>query len=83
MEYPDGCSTAMRHVARKVGLYNLEVVSLWGRYFQTCGLAYDTNDLLSRLQIIILSRDCLYSISLTMSFSTIVLATVLMTVLSN
>jgi len=25
-EYPKGCSTAIRHVARKVGLYDLEVV---------------------------------------------------------
>ena len=41
MEYPDGCSTAMRYIARKVGLYALEVISLWGRYFQTDGLAYD------------------------------------------
>ena len=41
MEYPDGCSTAMRHVARKVGLYDLEVVSLRGCYFWTGGLAYD------------------------------------------
>ena len=35
MEYPDSCSIAMRHVVRKV-------VSLWGCYFWTGGLAYDT-----------------------------------------
>jgi len=32
----------MRCVARKVGLYDLEVVSPWGHYFWTGGLAYDT-----------------------------------------
>jgi len=32
MEYPEGCSTTMRHVARKVGLYGSEVVSPWGCY---------------------------------------------------
>jgi len=32
----------MRHVARKVAFHDLEVVSPWGRYFQTGGLAYDT-----------------------------------------
>ena len=41
MEYPKGRSTAMRHVARKVGLYDLKVVSPRGRYFQTGGPAYD------------------------------------------
>jgi len=42
MEYPDGYSTAMRCVARKVGLYGLEIVSLQGRYFWTDGLAHDS-----------------------------------------
>ena len=42
MKYPEGHSTAMRRVMRKVGLYDLKVVSLWGHYFQTDGLAYDT-----------------------------------------
>jgi len=31
----------MRHVAKKVGLYDLEMVSPWGCYFRTGGLAYD------------------------------------------
>ena len=31
----------MRHVARKVALYDLEVVSPWRCYFQIGGLAYD------------------------------------------
>jgi len=43
MEYPDGCSTAMRYVARKVGLYVLEVTPLQGCSFWTSGLTYDTN----------------------------------------
>ena len=42
MEYLDGCSTAMRRVARKVGLYDLEVVSLQKCYFRTGGLTYDS-----------------------------------------
>jgi len=42
MEYPDGCSTAIRCVARKMGLYDLEVVSPQGHYFWTGGLVYDT-----------------------------------------
>jgi len=41
MEYPDGYNTAIRHVARKVNLYDLEVVSLQGHYFWMGGLAYD------------------------------------------
>jgi len=41
MEYPDGCSTAMTYVAKKVGLYDLEVVSPWKHYFRTGGLVYD------------------------------------------
>jgi len=41
MEYLDGCSTAIKYVVRKVGLYDLEVVSSWGHYFWTGGLAYD------------------------------------------
>jgi len=43
MEYLDDCSTAIRHVAKKVGLYDLEVVSPQEYYFQTGGLAYNTN----------------------------------------
>jgi len=27
-KYPEGCSTTIRCVARKVGLYNLEMISL-------------------------------------------------------
>ena len=47
MEYPDGCSTAIRCVARKVatvegGLVCLEMTSLQGCSFQMGGLAYDT-----------------------------------------
>jgi len=42
MEYLDGCSNAMRCVARKMGLYDSEVVSPWRCYFQIGGLAYDT-----------------------------------------
>ena len=41
MEYLDGCSTTIRHVARKVGLYVLEVTSLWECSFQTGRLTYD------------------------------------------
>ena len=46
MEYPDDCSTAIRHVARKVAaiegrLVCLEVTPLWECSFQTSGLAYD------------------------------------------
>ena len=40
-EYPDGCSTIIRCVARKMGLYNLEMISLWECNFQMGGLAYD------------------------------------------
>jgi len=43
MEYPDSCSTAMRHVVRKVGLYVLEVTPPWECSFWTSGLAYDKN----------------------------------------
>ena len=42
MEYLESCSTTMRRVARKAGLYGLEVVLLQGRYFQTGGLVYDS-----------------------------------------
>jgi len=42
MEYPEGCSTAIRHVARKAGLYNSEMISPQGCNFQMDGLAYDT-----------------------------------------
>ena len=42
MEYLDGYSTAIRCVARKVGLYVLEMISLQRCYFQMGGLAYDT-----------------------------------------
>jgi len=41
MEYLEVCSTAIRHVARKVGLYNLELISLWGSNFWAGGLAYN------------------------------------------
>ena len=40
-EYLDGCSTTMRCVARKVGLYDLEVTSLRECSFWMSGLAYD------------------------------------------
>ena len=43
MEYLDNCSTTIRHVARKVGLYDLEVVSPQRCYFQTGRLAYDSH----------------------------------------
>jgi len=42
MEYLKDCSTTIRCVARKVGLYVLEMISLWGCNFWTGGLAYDT-----------------------------------------
>jgi len=42
MEYLDDCSTAIRHVARKVDLYVLEIILPQGCNFQTSGLAYDT-----------------------------------------
>jgi len=42
MEYLEGCSTAIRCVARKMGLYDLKVVSPQRCYFWTGGLAYDT-----------------------------------------
>jgi len=41
MEYLDSCSTAIRYVARKVGLYNWKMISLQGCNFQTGGLAYN------------------------------------------
>jgi len=41
MEYLEGCNTAIRRVARKVGLYGLEMVLPWGHYFRTGGLVYD------------------------------------------
>jgi len=40
-EYPDGCSTTIRCVVRKMGLYVLEMTTLWGCNLQTSGLAYD------------------------------------------
>jgi len=40
-KYPEGCSTTIRRVVRKVGLYVLEVVSPWRCSFQTSGLAYN------------------------------------------
>ena len=46
MEYLDGCSTAIRHVARKVSLYNLKLILLQGCHFQVSGLAYDNISLL-------------------------------------
>jgi len=42
MEYLEVCSTAIRCVARKVGLYVLEVTPPWKCSFWTSGLAYDT-----------------------------------------
>jgi len=41
MEYPEGCSSTIRCVVRKVGLYNLEMILPWEYNFQTGGLAYD------------------------------------------
>jgi len=41
MEYPEGYSTTMRRIARKMGLYDLEVTPLQGHYFWTGGLTYD------------------------------------------
>ena len=41
-EYPDGCNTTIRCVVRKVGLYDLEMISLQGCNFQTDRLAYDS-----------------------------------------
>ena len=35
----------MRHVARKMGLYDLEVVSPWGHCFWTGELVYDKYDI--------------------------------------
>jgi len=42
MEYPDGCSTAVRYVARKVGLYNWKMILLWRCNFWIGELAYNT-----------------------------------------
>jgi len=42
MEYPDGCSTAIRYVVRKMGLYDLEMIFLQECNFQMGRLAYDT-----------------------------------------
>ena len=70
MEYLDGCSTAIRHVAKKVGLYNLEMISLWGCNFQMDELAYNTfqqfmndifSDLLDICVIIYLDNILIYS----------------------
>ena len=41
MEYLNGCSTTIRHIVRKAGLYNSEIISLQGCNFQMGGLAYD------------------------------------------
>jgi len=41
-EYLDGCSTAMRCVARKVSLYVLKVTPPWRCSFQMSELAYDS-----------------------------------------
>ena len=46
MEYPDDCSTTIRHVVRKVAamegrLVCLKVTSLWEYSFQIGRLAYD------------------------------------------
>jgi len=43
MEYLDGRSTAIRCVARKMGLYNWEVISPQGCNFWIGGLAYDNS----------------------------------------
>ena len=42
MEYPNGCSTAGRHVMRKMGLHNLKMILSWRCNFWTGGLAYDS-----------------------------------------
>jgi len=47
MEYLEGCSTAMRHVVRKVATMEGRLVwfggdSTAGIYFQTSGLVYDS-----------------------------------------
>ena len=42
MEYLDGYSIAIKHVIRKVSLYNWKVISPQGCNFQMGGLAYDT-----------------------------------------
>ena len=42
MEYLEGCSTAIRCVVRKVGLYNLEFISPWGCNFWVGGIEYDS-----------------------------------------
>ena len=41
IEYLDGCSTIIKYVVRKVGLYNWEIISLWGCNFWISGLTYD------------------------------------------
>ena len=43
MEYPDSCSTAIRHVVRKVAVIEggLVCFTSWGCNFQMGGLAYD------------------------------------------
>jgi len=51
MEYSDGCSTTIRYVARKVGLYVLEMILLQGYNLQMGGLAYDSVSLLSFMSI--------------------------------
>ena len=50
-EYPDDCSTVGRYVVRKVGLYNLKMISLWGCNFWIDGLAYDKNQLRHHLYL--------------------------------
>ena len=70
MEYPEGCSTAMRCVTRKVGLYGSEVVSPWGCCFQTGGLVYDKEPLLLFLLLLFLLK-LLVSIKLLSALITI------------
>jgi len=41
MEYLDGCSTAIRHVARKMAAMEGRLVYFGGCYFQMDGLAYN------------------------------------------
>ena len=41
MEYPESCSTTIRCVVRKMGLYDLEIILPWECNFWMGGLAYD------------------------------------------
>ena len=55
MEYPDSCSTTIRRVVRKAGLYNLEMILPQGCDFQTGGIAYDN------IKHIVIITDSLYT----------------------